>query len=83
MVGLARWARFVLGPVIVRARGEFLTPLAKEAARQVLLTLPGRDRAKIAAHQVAIWAVRPSTADSGAASSVARPWRAAIQAAPW
>jgi G6PDH family F420-dependent oxidoreductase len=31
--------------------------------------------------QVATWAVRRSTADSGTASSAARPWRAASQAA--
>lgn len=82
MVGLARWARFVLGPVIVRARGEFLTPLAERGAQDGDRE-PGRDRASIALHQVSTSAVRLSTADRGAASSVARPWRAAIQAAPW
>jgi hypothetical protein len=41
----------------------------------------GSDVRPIAVHQVAIWLVRRSTADSGAASSVARPWRAASQAA--
>jgi hypothetical protein len=64
MVGLARWARFVLGPVIVRARGEFLTPLAERGAQDGDRE-PGRDRASIALHQVSTLAVRLSTADRG------------------
>jgi hypothetical protein len=43
MVGLARWARFVLGPLIVRA-SEFLTPLAERGAQDGDRE-PGRDRA--------------------------------------
>src|SRR5829696_9675842 len=42
MVGLARWARFVLGPVIVRARGELLTSLAERGAQDGDRE-PGRD----------------------------------------